>query len=80
MIILRLSEAHWLTIQDAAASFAETFPTNTSPRRRIFRALNHVKHLKPKVKIEVLGGVADVTRCTPGVEVTIQDHDNEQHG
>lgn len=31
------------------------------------------------VKVEVLGGVAEVTQCPPGVHVTIQDHDNEKH-
>jgi hypothetical protein len=35
---------------------------------------------KLKVLIEVLGGVAEVTKCPAGVEVTIKDHDNEQNG
>lgn len=30
-----------------------------------------------KVKIEVTGGVAEVTQCPPGVEVEIVDHDNQ---
>lgn len=33
-----------------------------------------------KVTIEVLGGVAEVTSCDEGVEVTIIDHDNEEVG
>lgn len=41
--------------------------------------IRHFKPIRPRVKVEVLGGVADVTRCTPGVQVTIQDHDNEAH-
>jgi len=32
---------------------------------------------KPKVVIEVLGGVAYVTNCPEGVEVEIIDHDKE---
>ena len=37
------------------------------------------KQPKYQVKIEVLGGVAEVTECPPEVEVTIIDHDNEAH-
>ena len=33
-----------------------------------------------QVKVEVTGGVAEVTQCTAGVNVTIIDHDNEQNG
>jgi hypothetical protein len=32
------------------------------------------------VKIEVAGGVAECTHADPGIEVTIQDHDNEKNG
>lgn len=35
---------------------------------------------KKRVLIEVLGGVAECTRCSPGVKVTILDHDNERGG
>lgn len=31
-----------------------------------------------KVVVEVLGGVAEVTTCPPGVDVQIIDHDNEK--
>lgn len=79
-VILRIPEKHWLNIQDAAEKFAETFPVNTKPRSAIFKSLLRVRHIQPRVKIEVLGGVAEVTRCTPGVTVTIQDHDNEKAG
>lgn len=32
----------------------------------------------PRVLIEVLGGVAELTECPPGVAVEIVDHDNEE--
>lgn len=32
---------------------------------------------KPRVIVEVSGGVAEVTQCPPQVEVEIIDHDNE---
>lgn len=35
---------------------------------------------KLKVLIEVIGGVAEVSKCPVGVQVTIKDHDNEQNG
>jgi len=34
------------------------------------------KPVKPKVVIEVSGGIADVTSCPDGVDVEIIDHDN----
>lgn len=34
---------------------------------------------KLKVKIEVIGGIANVTECPDNVEVTIIDHDNDAH-
>ena len=33
---------------------------------------------KLRVVIEISGGVAEVTHCDDGVEVTIIDHDNEE--
>lgn len=34
---------------------------------------------KLKVLVEVLGGVAEVTKCPKEVEVKIKDHDNDKH-
>lgn len=35
---------------------------------------------RPRVGVEVVGGVADVTQCPDGVDVEIIDHDNERNG
>lgn len=43
-------------------------------------AIHLFRPVKPRVKVEVLGGVAEVMRCSKGVTVTIQDHDNEATG
>lgn len=78
-VLLRLPEKHWLNIEAAAVKHAESLPQGNE-RQGIFKSLNRVRPIKPRVKIEVSGGVAEVTRCTPGVTVTIQDHDNEKAG
>lgn len=44
-----------------------------------------IKHIQQtvvihQVKVEVSGGVAEVTECPDGVEVEILDHDNEDCG
>lgn len=74
-VILRIAERSWLEIQEAAEHFAETFPAETTPRQKIFQALLRVKHILPRVRIDVIGGVAHQGRTTPGVRVTIKDHD-----
>lgn len=45
-------------------------------------ALSYIVKPKKKLKvlIEVIGGVAEVSKCPKEVEVTIKDHDNEHNG
>jgi hypothetical protein len=55
--------------------------TRAEPDASGIKELVHVVDFPaPHVKIEVSGGVAEVTECPDGVEVTIQDHDNERNG
>ena len=78
--LYRMTEADYATVQEAAANFAQTFPVESDPRADIYAALRRFKESCPRVKIEVLGGVAEVTQCSPGVIVTIKDHDNDECG
>jgi hypothetical protein len=38
------------------------------------------KGSKPRVVIEVVGGVTDVTYASPGIDVQVIDHDNDNAG
>jgi len=59
MILLRLPESAWLEIQDAATQFAETFPTGTAPRAKIFKAVNKVRYVTRRyVPAKALGQLA----------------------
>ena len=75
MKTLRLPNAAWTTIEEAAAAHAESFPHGSGPRAEIFQALNHVKQVRPRVLIEVEGGVAYITRYPAYVNATIKDND-----
>lgn len=46
--------------------------------RILFGSTIYHRHIcKPAARVEVLGGVAYLTRCSPGVTVKIVDHDQK---
>ena len=75
-----MTDKQWEVIKNAAVACADGMDEGSKERNTIFKALNWVTLAKPRVKVEVLGGCADVTYCTNGVNVVIQDHDNEATG
>ncbi len=80
MKLIAIPDKHYDTIIDTLQMDAISRAFDSKLRQEISDALDSMKEYKPQVKIEVTGGVAEVTRCTPGVIVTIQDHDNEESG
>lgn len=54
----------------------ELWRNNYNADDNYYTRMDEEVEVPASVKIEVLGGVAEVTRCTPGIQVTLQDHDN----
>lgn len=74
--VLTVTESAYDTIIETLEMDSQATNFDPNLRKQIRRALNSIREVAPKVRIDVRGGCADVSVAPPYVEVRIVDHDN----